>query len=319
MLPFSDRLGAPDQRLVRIAHPSTNHKPLIVSTIERRCCMTKTDRALVVLLSFSFSGMVCSFLQAADPAPVKIKEARRLENTVARLGGDGDNWHMTWTSDDRVVAGLCDGAAQPWPKVPHRVYNSRLISISGAPPKLEFADTPGYPLLLAGPTPREPSRYYGFGIIAIDNTIYQFLSTPDRFFENTPPQPRFVGAKLIYSPDNGHTWHNRDGSTPVRWEVWEDRSQANMAFFKEPGDAFSLLTVLQMGKAYEQNKDGYVYIFSPNGSTEGTMNQLALCRVPKDRIRDRGAYEFFAARKPDRTAEWSKDIAARGVVQSFPS
>ena len=92
-----------------------------------------------------------------------------------------------------------------------------------------------------------------------------------------------------------------------------------MAFFKEPGDAFSLLTVLQMGKAYEQNKDGYVYIYSPNGSTEGTMNQLVLCRVPKDRIRDREAYEFFAARKPDGTAEWSSDIAARGVVQTFPS
>ena len=251
--------------------------------------------------------------------PVKIKEVRRLENTVARLGGDGDNWHMTWTADDRVVAGLCDGAARPWPNVPHRPFNSRLISIRGVPPKLDFADTPGYPELLYGQKARESSRYYGFGILAVDDTIYQFLSTPDRGFENKPPQPRFVGAKLIYSPDNGHTWHNQDGSTPVRWEVWEDRSQENMAFFKEPGDAFSLLTVLQMGKAYVQNKDGYVYIYSPNGSTEGTMNQLVLCRVPKDRIRDRGAYEFFAARRPDGTAEWSKDIAARRVVQTFPS
>jgi hypothetical protein len=74
-----------------------------------------------------------------------------------------------------------------------------------------------------------------------------------------------------------------------------------------------------MGKAYEQNKDGYVYIYSPNGNTEGTMNQLVLCRVPKDRIRDRGAYDFFVSRKPDGTADWSRDIAARGVVQSFPS
>ena len=129
---------------------------------------------------------------------------------------------MTWTSDDRMLAGLCDGAAQPWPNVPHRLFNSRLISIRGAPPKLEFADTPGYPELLVGPTARETSRYYGFGILAVDDTIYQFLSTPDRFFENMAPQPRFVGAKLIYSPDNGRTWHNRDGSTPVRWETWED-------------------------------------------------------------------------------------------------
>ena len=271
-------------------------------------------------IAIACSVIVCGLVRAAPAQPpVKIKEVRRLENTVARLGGDGDNWHMTWTADGRVVAGLCDGTAQPWPNVPHRPFNSRLISIHGVPPKLDFADTPGYPELLTGPTARETSRYYGFGILAVDNTIYQFLSTPDRYFENKPPQPRFVGAKLIYSPDNGRTWHNGDGSTPVRWEPWEERSRTNMAFFNEPGDAFSLLTVLQMGKAYEQNKDGYVYIYSPNGNTEGTMNQLVMCRVPKDRIRDRGAYEFFVARKADGSAEWSRDIEARRGVQTFPS
>ena len=219
-----------------------------------------------------------------------------------RLGGEGDNWHMTWTSDDRLVAGLCDGTAKPWPNVPRKLYNSRLISIRGLPPKLEFSDTPGYPELLVGPGPRDNSRYYNFGILATGGAIYQFLSTPDRPFDNNAPHPRFIGAKLIYSPDNGTTWHNQDGSTPVRWEPWEDRSKRNMAFFKEPDNAFSLLTLLQMGQNYEQNADGYVYIYSPNGSTEGTMNQLVLCRVPKDRIPDRGAYEFFVARQPDGTA-----------------
>src|SRR3954453_8619973 len=144
--------------------------------------MTKLVHGLIAVACL----IDCGLVRAADPSRpfVKIKEARRLENTVARLGGDGDNWHMTWTADDRVVAGLCDGAAQPWPNVPHRLFNSGLISIRGVPPKLEFADTPGYPELLVGPTPRETSRYYGFGIHAVDNTIYQFLSAPDRFFEN---------------------------------------------------------------------------------------------------------------------------------------
>ena len=124
---------------------------------------------------------------------------------------------------------------------------------------------------------------------------------------------------MIYSPDNGVEWHNQDGSTPVRWEQWEDRSQNNMAFFREPGDAFSLLTVLQMGKNYEQNEDGYVYVYGPNGNTDGTMNQLVMFRVPQDRILDRSAYEYFVARRADGTADWSHDIAARGVVHTFPS
>ena len=56
-----------------------------------------------------------------------------------------------------------------------------------------------------------------------------------------------IGAKLIYSPDNGRTWHNQDGSTPVVWEDWYDRSRKNMLFFREPQDAFSFLTFVQMG------------------------------------------------------------------------
>jgi hypothetical protein len=271
----------------------------------------------LIWLAYLCVGCVCC--RAADLAPVKIKSLRRLEDTVTRLGGDGDNWHSTWTNDDRVLAGLCDGSGNPWPKVPHRLYNSHLIAITGDPPKLEFGDVPGYPQLIVGTTPRETSRYYGFGILAARGTIYQFLSTPDRPFDNNAPHPRFVGAKLIYSPDSGITWHNQDGSTPVQWESWEERSQKNMAFFKEPGDAFALLTVLQMGKNYEQNKDGYVYIYSPNGSTEGTMNQLAMCRVPKDRIRDRSAYEFFVSTKADGAADWSSDITAHGVVHTFPT
>ena len=29
----------------------------------------------------------------------------------------------------------------------------------------------------------------------------------------------------------------------MKWEVWEDRSRANMMFFEEPGDAFALLGI----------------------------------------------------------------------------
>jgi hypothetical protein len=275
------------------------------------------DRSVLIAIALAILSLAP--LSAKEPAPVKIQEVRRLEDTIARLGGNGDNWHMTWCADDRVVAGLCDGHAQPWQDVPHRLFNSRLISIRGAPPKLEFADTPGYPELLVGPGPREVSRYYGFGILSVDGTIYQFLSTPDRPFEDKAPHPRFLGAKLIYSSDNGATWNNQDGTTPVRWEAWEDRNKSNMAFFQEPGDAFSLLTCLQMGRNYEQNKDGYVYVYSPNGNTDGTMNQLVLFRVPRDRIREREAYEYFVARQSDGTADWSHDMANRGVVHTFPT
>lgn len=272
------------------------------------------------LLTFGCCVIAVGNVFAAEPAAIGVKEVRRLEETVARLGGSGDNWHMSWTKDDRLVAGLCDGNADPWPNVPRRLYNSRLISITGDFPQLEFADVPGYPDLLVGPGPRDNSRYYGFGVLAIDGKIYHYLSTPDRpFNEDGPTQPRFVGAKLIYSPDNGATWHNQNGTTPVVWEPWDQRTAQNMVFLNEPDHAFSLLTVLQMGQNYEENSDGYVYIYAPGGSAEGTMNQLVMCRVPKDRLLDRGAYEFFVERQPDGSATWSADIAARGAVHTFPA
>jgi len=196
-------------------------------------------------------------------------------------------------------------------------HNSRIYAIVGDPPRPEFEFIESYPDLVNDWRSRECSRYYGFGTLALDGRIYQFLSTPNCPF-NEPPA-RFVGAKLIYSPDDGRTWCNQDGSSPVEWEPWDERSKDNMAFFEEPGDAFSLLTVLQMGKNYCQNTDGYAYIYAPNGNTEGTMNELVMCRVPTDSILDRSAYEFFAGGSGGDGAEWSPRVEDRSPVHTFPS
>jgi len=235
---------------------------------------------------------------------------QRLDETTGR-SGHGDNWHMTWADDDRQYVALCDGSG--WDDIcgyTGQIYNTRVYAIEGCPPRHSFVHLPNYPDL-------DPeTRYYGFGIIAIDGYIYHFLSTPD--FAFGPPGNTWRGAKLIYSPDNGRSWKNQDGS-PVRWEDWHERSRENMVFFDEPSRAFSLLTVLQMGRNYQHNRDGYVYVYSPNGNEEGTMNQLVMFRVPKNRILDRSAYQYFASVNPDGTANWTDDINARGVVHTFPS
>jgi hypothetical protein len=244
----------------------------------------------------------------------QITALRRLEETTLRLGGSGDNWHMSWASDDKQYMALCDGKG--WPGMPQEDYNSRLYAACGNPPNVTFEFLPSYPQLINKWKTRECSRYYNFGILALDGRIYQYLSTPNRPF--TEPDPRFVGTKLIYSPDNGRTWRNQDGSSPVRWEEWDARSKSNMVFFEEPGDAFSLLTVLQMGRNYEHNQDGFVYVYAPNGNLEGTMNQLVMLRTPKDRILDRRAYEYFVRHRGGGEAEWTSDIERRGVVHTFP-
>src|SRR5262245_37112955 len=74
-----------------------------------------------------------------------------------------------------------------------------------------------------------------------------------------------------------------------------------------------------MGKHYRDNRDGYVYVYAPNGRTEGAMNQLVMFRVPKGKILNDEAYEYFAGLLPDGNAHWSRDISARQIVHAFPS
>jgi len=241
-----------------------------------------------------------------------IVSIRRLDDTIHRTTCSGDNWHMTWAADGRQYTSLCDGAG--WPHMPGYGgpgYNTRVYTVAGDPPNLTFGFVPGYPDL-----PVAENRYYGFGIIALGDHIYEFLSTPNHRFSE--PGARFVGAKLICSPDLGQTWRNQDGS-PVRWEPWQERSQETMVFFDEPGECFSLLTVLQMGRDYGHNRDGCVYVYAPNGNAEGTMNQLVMFRTRTDAILDRSQYEYFAGLSPDGAAVWSPDINQRGAVHTFPS
>lgn len=261
--------------------------------------------------------------KAAHKSGAHIKSVSRCEETVLRYGGNGDNWHMSWASDDRQYVSLCDGVG--FSDQPKASYNSRMLAISGGPRDAKFHDLPGYPMLGA-PTQRpKDARYYNFGTLALDGHLYQFMSTFNRSLRPDELEKpdlndllRFNGAKLIYSPDNGRAWHNQDGSTPVVWDPWDRRSRDTMVFFEEDQEAFSLLTVLQMGKNYEHNRDGYVYVYAPNGNTEGTMNELVMFRVPKGKLLDRGSYRYFAGRSADGAAKWTKDIKLRAVVHTFP-
>lgn len=261
--------------------------------------------------------------RTAKKSGIRIKSVARREDTIFRYGGNGDNWNMSWAADDRQYVSLCDGAGFVDP--PKEFYNSRMLAISGGPQDAEFHDVHGYPKLARPAQNYGDTRYYNFGTLAVDGHLYQFLSTFNRAFRrgemknpNLNDVVRFIGAKLIYSPDSGRTWHNQNASSPVVWEPWANRSRDTMVFFDEEKEAFSLLAVLQMGRNYEHNRDGYIYVYAPNGNTEGTMNELVMFRAPKLKLLDRGSYEYFAGMDASHNARWTKNIVARATVHSFP-
>jgi hypothetical protein len=232
---------------------------------------------------------------------------------ILRIGGMGDGYDMTWDAHDRQLVAVNDGTG--WVAKPTAFYNSRLWTFTGQAQDVVHAEVAGYPELNDVTRPENASHYYGHGLLAAQGRIFQFLSTLDQATQ----RPRhWVGAKLIYSMDGGRTWCNQDGTFPVCWEDWNAQSRRRLAFFEEPDECFSLLSILQMGRDYTANRDGYVYVYGLNGNVDGRMNELVMFRVPIAELPNRHAYEYFGGGYGSGGARWVKDIQARAVVYAFP-
>jgi hypothetical protein len=242
-----------------------------------------------------------------------IRSVVRRDETILRLGGVGDGYKMTWDADDRQFVTVNDGSG--WVENPKAFYGARLWAIGGGIQDAVFSEVSGYPDLDDSTRPDNSPRYFGHGLLAVRGRLYQFLSTLDQATE----RPRhWTGSKLIYSVDKGRTWCNQDGSSPVIWEDWSMQSRERLAFFKERHGAFSLLSILQMGRDYAANRDGYIYVYGLNGNVDGRMNELVMFRVPTGEVLNRRAYEYFGGRRGDGSARWVKDIEARAAVHTFP-
>ena len=277
--------------------------------MHRRAFLTGSA-ACAALLSTLAAG--CTTLPATS-SPASTVSTRPDPASLTRLGGLGDGYKMTQMADGTQLVVVNDGTG--WAPPPATFYSTRMWTVTGGPEQPEFAQFAGYPVVDHASRPQDAPSYYGHSALAVGDTIYQFLSTLDRAEDH----PRhWTGAKLIASRDGGKSWTNADGSAPVVWESFEEQSRDRLTFFNEPGGAFSLVSFLQMGPAYSQNRDGFAYIYGLNGSVDGLMNQLMLARVPKDHADERARYEYFAGLSPDGTAQWSPSIEARRPVQEFP-
>jgi hypothetical protein len=101
-------------------------------------------------------------------------------------------------------------------------------------------------------------------------------------------------AQLAWSKDHGTTW---------QWADWKFTT------------SFGCPTFLNYGKDYAGARDGWVYVYSPDA--EGAYqpaDRMVLARVPKGRITERTAYEFFKGFDEKRRPLWSEAVADRSAV-----
>lgn len=238
----------------------------------------------------------------------------KFDSTIDRLGRSGDNWCMTWADDGHQYTACDDGwgwdYANPlaW-RGDHPMagiyYNNRVWRLTGGPHDMNPEYLPNYPLYYTR------DEWYGFGILSVDGTLYHFITCASGNAFNPP----FQGAKLVYSTDHGNSWRLHDGQDIYGRE--RDKTDGAMFFWHEgDGYAFSNIEFLQCGRDNSLAKDGYVYLYAPNGRYR--YHQLNCARVPKERILDRSAYEFFLQADGAGGAVWTRDIHRRGAIHQFP-
>jgi CubicO group peptidase (beta-lactamase class C family) len=214
------------------------------------------------------------------PSPIVASVEWAPVETIHRTGSDCDNFPATWADDDALYTahGDCRGFE---PLRPHKLG-------------LGFARVTGEPLSARGvniPAPSADNTGAGAqgkkasGMLMVDGILYMWARNAGN-------------SQLAWSTDHARSW---------TWSDWR---------FTE---SFGHPTFLNFGKNYAGARDAYVYVYSPdNHSAYVGTGHMVLARVPKRRIRDRAAYEFFTSLDARGQPQWSRDVARRRPVFSNP-
>ncbi len=119
------------------------------------------------------------------------------------------------------------------------------------------------------------------GLLSVDGTLYMLVRNR-------------VNSQLAWSDDEGKTWE---------WADWRFES------------GFGCPTFLNYGKDYDGARDHYVYIYSNNEeSAYAASDEMILVRVPENRIKEHGAYSYYAGLDGKNKAEWTEDYNKRKAV-----
>ncbi|HUE69596.1 MAG TPA: serine hydrolase [Pirellulaceae bacterium] len=214
------------------------------------------------------------------PSPViKSIEWAPVETIIRRARGS-DNWPITWGDDDQLYSAYGDGRGFE-PFVPRKL-SLGLVRIAGMPPEFrgENLRSETAEAIGDGATGRKAS-----GLLMVDGTLYLLVRNAGN-------------SQLGWSNDRGRTWS---------WADWKFTT------------SFGCPTFLQFGRDYAGARDESVYLYSQDSdSAYQRADRMVLARVPKGRLKEQAAYEFFVRLNENGEPSWTKDVEKRGAVFSDP-
>jgi CubicO group peptidase (beta-lactamase class C family) len=202
------------------------------------------------------------------------------KESIVRKARGSDNWPLTWADDDAQYTAFGDGRGFD-PPVPDKL-------------SLGFARVVGPPEDFAGINLRSATGERkgdgadgpkASGMLMVGGVLYLWARNAGN-------------SRLAWSSDHAKTW---------TWGGWRFES------------GFGCPTFLNFGQDDAGARDDYIYAYSPDGdSAYRAADRMVLARVPRGRIAERGAYEFFRGVGEGGTPLWTADIAEREAVFRHP-
>ncbi|SPE35376.1 Beta-lactamase [Candidatus Sulfopaludibacter sp. SbA3] len=235
------------------------------------------------LVEHIFEPAVAAIASASPPpyrpSPVIRKIAFDPAGTILRKAPDSDNWPITWADDGDLYTAYGDGHGFE-PLIQPKL-SLGLAKVSGTPPTFTAENIRSETAERTGGGAKGAKAS---GMLMVDGVLYMWV--------------RNVGnSQLAWSSDHGRSW---------QWSFKLTEGFGSPAF-------------LNFGKNYAGARDSYVYTYSQDGpSAYESSDGLVLARVARSRMRDREAYEFFVRLDPRGRPVWTRDIAQRGPVFSYP-
>ncbi|GAA3978743.1 hypothetical protein [Allohahella marinimesophila] len=261
-------------------------------------------------------------LEAATPTSLSLEKS-----THQKIGGRGDNWTLTWAKDGSTLVTMDDGN---WFSSSSNTYSHAIYRINYPSANSSNFSMSNVSRLTNYPTfSYKKSCSFGYGLLSVDGVIYSMVSRCSGVNWN-----QFYGMKLLKSYDNGNTWYrvDKNGGEDYMgaWDANRDsRDSSEYFFYKGKGHThydsavgamtyypFVYNTFVQAGKDYQEglNRDGYVYIYSPDPTHASKIN---LARVKHYELDVRANWEYFKYYDTSGNPVWTSNIDDRGVTHSL--
>jgi CubicO group peptidase (beta-lactamase class C family) len=213
------------------------------------------------------------------PSPVIESIRWAPVESIQRSGSDCDNLPSAWADDGDLYITM--GDCRGFYPLREQKIGFQFGKIVGPPDNFHGINIPS-----AGEGMGQGAQgKKGSGLLMVDGVLYVLARNAGN-------------SQLGWSTDHARSW---------AWSDWKFTT------------SFGHATFLDFGQNYAGARDNYVYIYSPDSDSAYTpVAGVVLARVPKNRVRDRSAYEFFRSLDSAGHPLWTKDIAQRGQVFRNP-